>query len=76
MIAESFAQICGGRTAAGDWAIHRPTNDCAIAANPAVQYHCDILVLRRARTYNPDCIAAGPLGLHLNTLLPTNAGGS
>ena len=76
MIAESFAQICGGRTAAGDWAIHRPTNDCAIAANPAVQYHCDILVLRRARTYNPDGIAAGPLGLHLDTLLTTTAGGS
>jgi hypothetical protein len=75
MIAESLAQIRGGRTAAVVRAIHCPTNDRTLAANPAIQHGCDLLVLRRARTYNPDGIAAGPLALHLDTHFTTNAGG-
>jgi hypothetical protein len=73
MKAESFARILSERRAAGGRAIDRPTNDRTFAASLAPQHDCDLLVLRKERTYY---IAARPVGLRLDTLLNTNAGGS
>jgi hypothetical protein len=48
--------------------------DSAIAASLALQHGCDLLVLRRALTQNPDGSAAGPLGRLFDLLATTSVG--